>query len=125
MFKFRKVISIVLIITLICSMLPNYTGATAIDDQSKQTEKTLQNDQNLEEVVKERTANSKTFTDGKGNFLKEIYPEEIHNKVNGKYEAISEDLVNKSDNGYVETEATKLESLFPEKPSKNQLLKIW
>ncbi|USK83143.1 DNRLRE domain-containing protein [Peribacillus asahii] len=31
-------------------------------------------------------------------------------------------MVNKSDNGYVETEATKLESLFPEKPSKNQPL---
>ena len=43
-----------------------------------------------------------------------IYPEAIHNKRNGTYHEISEDLV-KTGTGYVTTEDTKLESNFPEK----------
>ncbi|KRF58741.1 hypothetical protein ASG97_22790 [Bacillus sp. Soil745] len=111
MFKFRKYIALILILALLCSILPTYTNAS----QTKQNEKEIITSDDLDEVVQERTASSKTFTDGEGNFVKEIYPEEIHNKVDGKYKTISEELVEKDNKGYIETKTTKLESMFPEK----------
>ncbi|MEI2358745.1 DNRLRE domain-containing protein [Mesobacillus zeae] len=117
MFKFRKLFSWIMILALLFSILPTYTGAidNSEDNQAKQNEQEPNTTEDLEEVVKERTASSKTFTDGEGNFVKEIYQEEIHNKEDGKYKTISEDLVKKDNNGYIETETTKLQSMFPEK----------
>ncbi|MDM5221124.1 DNRLRE domain-containing protein [Peribacillus sp. NJ11] len=114
--KFRKYIASILILALLCSLLPTYTGASSENtSQTKENEKETINTDNLDEVVKERTESSKTFTDGEGNFVKEIYPEEIHNKVDGKYKTISEELVEKDNKGYIETETTNLEFMFPEK----------
>ncbi|MDM5210821.1 DNRLRE domain-containing protein [Peribacillus sp. NJ4] len=116
MLKFRKYIASILILALLCSLLPTYTGASSENtSQTKENEKETINTDNLDEVVKERTESSKTFTDGEGNFVKEIYPEEIHNKVDGKYKTISEELVEKDNKGYIETETTNLEFMFPEK----------
>ncbi|MCP1155010.1 DNRLRE domain-containing protein [Peribacillus frigoritolerans] len=116
MFKFRKYIASILILALLCSLLPSYTGASSDNtSQTIQNEKETINTDNLDEVVKERTESSKTFTDGEGNFVKEIYPEEIHNKVDGKYKTISEELVESDNKGYIETETTNLEFMFPEK----------
>ena len=115
--EIRKYVASILIFALICSILPTYTGANDKSENSHDTQakKEPMATDPLDEVTKERTENSKTFTDGEGNFVKEIYPEEIHNKVDGKYKAISEELVEKDHNGYIETETTNLQSMFPEK----------
>jgi RHS repeat-associated protein len=114
--KFREYIASILILALISSLLPSYTGASSDNtSQTIQNEMETINTDNLDEVVKERTESSKTFTDGEGNFVKEIYQEEIHNKVDGKYKTISEELVEKDNKGYIETETTNLEFMFPEK----------
>ncbi|MGG4266077.1 DNRLRE domain-containing protein [Peribacillus simplex] len=119
MIRFRKCISFLLVLALICSLLPNYAGATSNDqtENNKQTEEV--NTENLKEIVKERTADSKTYSNGDGNFVKEIYPEEIHNKIGKNYQDISEDLVKKNKTGYLETEATNLQAEFPEELGKN------
>ncbi|KON68884.1 hypothetical protein AKG34_08845 [Peribacillus butanolivorans] len=95
MIRLRKYISFLLVFALICSLLPNYAGATSNDqtENNKQTEEV--NTENLKEIVEERTADSKTYSNGDGNFVKEIYPEEIHNKIGKNYQDISEDLVKK------------------------------
>ncbi|MCK1985796.1 MULTISPECIES: DNRLRE domain-containing protein [Peribacillus] len=116
MVEIRKYIASILILALLCSLLPSYTGASSDNtSQTIQNEKETINTDNLDEVVKERTESSKTFTDGEGNFVKEIYPEEIHNKVDGNYKTISEELVESDNKGYIETETTNLEFMFPEK----------
>lgn len=116
--KLRKYISFLLVVALICSILPTYAGATS-NDPIENNKQTLEDDiGNLEEVVEDRTADSKTYSNGEGSFVKEIYPEEIHNKVGKKYEDISEDLV-KNSKGNLETEATNLQAEFPQKASES------
>ncbi|MBK3496834.1 RHS repeat-associated core domain-containing protein [Viridibacillus sp. YIM B01967] len=120
----KKYIAQFLIFIMIVSLIPEYVGATFNEDQpdtKTQSSEHLEVTKDFNEIIKERTANSKTFTNGKGNFLKELYPEEVHNKVDGVYQEISEDLVD-GQTGYVTTEETNLESMFPEKISDDEPL---
>ena len=76
-------------------MLPSYVGAAANEQIEDDNKNEVVKTENLKEIVKERTADTKTFSNGDGNFVKEVYPEEIHNKVGKNYQEISEDLVKK------------------------------
>ncbi|MFG3613417.1 DNRLRE domain-containing protein [Rummeliibacillus stabekisii] len=116
--KWKKFIAQLTIATMMMGLIPEYAVAAYQDsnDESEEVkaEAPIKLTNDYKEIINKRTEDSKTFTNGNGNFIKEIYPEAIHNKRNGTYHEISEDLV-KTGTGYVTTEDTKLESNFPEK----------
>ncbi|MGG4155065.1 RHS repeat domain-containing protein [Peribacillus muralis] len=119
MISLRKYISMIIVFALICSLLPGYAAATS-SDHTEDNEHTEEfNTEELEEIVKERTADSKTYSDGDGNFVKEIYSEEIHNKIGNNFQDISEELINKNKTGYLETDSTNLQAEFPEELGEN------
>lgn len=121
----KKYIAQLLIFSMIVSLVPEYVGAALNENQQNskeaQSSEQLEVTKEFDEVIKERSANSKTFTNGTGDFLKEVYPEEVHNKVNGQYQEISEELVYGQD-GYMTPEETNLESMFPDKLSDDEPL---
>jgi len=109
---------------MIVSLVPEYVGAALNENQQDSKTKSseqLEVTKDFNEVVKERTANSKTFTNDKGAFLKEVYQEEVHNEVDGEYQEVSEILV-ADQRGYFITEETNLESMFPNKITDNEPL---
>lgn len=100
---FKRIISIILSVTLFISLMPVYTSANQ-GEKSDTEDKIIENIEeksitdNLEEVEEERDAYSKTFVDEEGQFTKEVYAEPIHTEINGEWEEISTDLtLNKTD----------------------------
>ncbi len=99
-------------------MIPEYVGLAYSDskeseEQQTDSEKETISTDNLKELKDKRTATTKTFTDEKGNYYKEIYAEKVHIKQNNQYEDISENLTS-TGTGYVTTDTTQLESKFPQ-----------
>ncbi|MGF9977327.1 DNRLRE domain-containing protein [Viridibacillus arvi] len=120
----KKYIAQLLIFSMIVSLVPEYVGAALNENQQDSKTKSseqLEVTKDFNEVVKERTANSKTFTNNRGAFLKEVYQEEVHNEVDGEYQEVSETLV-ADQRGYFTPEETSLESLFPNKITDNEPL---
>ncbi len=66
------------------------------------------------EVVEERTAVSKVFSNGDGTFTEEIYPEPIHTEETpGEWEEISTTLIEDPQSDSVSGEQTELQVDFP------------
>lgn len=66
------------------------------------------------ELVEERTAISKVFSNGDGTFTEEIYPEPVHTEAEaGEWEDISTDLIESLESDFISGENTQLEVEFP------------
>ncbi|RIJ63747.1 DNRLRE domain-containing protein [Rummeliibacillus sp. POC4] len=120
----KKWLSLFLVTILIVSMIPEYVGLAYSDskeseEQQTDSEKETISTDNLKELKDKRTATTKTFTDEKGNYYKEIYAEKVHVKQNNQYEDISENLTS-TGTGYVTTDTTQLESKFPQSIKNDQ-----
>jgi RHS repeat-associated protein len=87
-----------------------------ITDSEKSTDsKVDENDQpKKEEIVEERTDNTKVFDNGDGTFTKNIYFEPVHRKDGEEWEEISPELhtTTVGNEPVIETEHTLLESIF-------------
>ena len=119
---YKRAISILLCLTLLISILP--MDALANDSQASEESggNTGRTDDNSggggdgkRELVDERDAYSKTFVDDQGQLTKEIYAEPIHYKKSGKWQTISDDLVNDSGSEALETDTTQLQAKFPKR----------
>lgn len=124
----KRIISIILIITLLISILPAYTQANTGSEVEDSTEKnaiisTDEIKENSEEIESERDEYSKTFINEEGQLTTEIYAEPIHTKVDGEWEEISTDLSLNRDNGLLETETTQLEAAYPTKITSKEQIK--
>ncbi|WKB37075.1 DNRLRE domain-containing protein [Terrilactibacillus sp. S3-3] len=120
---YKRAISILLCLTLLISILLPM-DALANDSQASEESggNTGRTDDNSggggdgkRELVDERDAYSKTFVDDQGRLTKEIYAEPIHYKKSGKWQTISDDLVNDSGSEALETDTTQLQAKFPKR----------
>ncbi|MCM3318049.1 DNRLRE domain-containing protein [Rummeliibacillus stabekisii] len=121
--KFIKSVSVFTILAMLVSFIPQFAidafaennSETSTDsEETKGTEATDKLDTSaFREIKKERTETTKTFKDNNGNYYKEIYSDPIHKKDTTGYEDISENLTS-TGTGYVSTEKTSLESMFPQ-----------
>ncbi|GEL05514.1 DNRLRE domain-containing protein [Rummeliibacillus stabekisii] len=121
--KFIKSVSVFTILAMLVSFIPQFAidafaesnSETSTDsEETKGTEATDKIDTSaFREIKKERTETTKTFKDNNGNYYKEIYSDPIHKKDTTGYEDISENLTS-TGTGYVSTEKTSLESMFPQ-----------
>ncbi|WP_461611878.1 DNRLRE domain-containing protein [Cytobacillus kochii] len=127
--KLRKYFVWMLTILLVFTSIPYETFANEKDPPKKQSEeKDLSSSQEPKkdipqernEIIEERTENSKVFDNEDGTFTKNIYFDPIHIEDNGEYEDVSSDLYEtKLDNQKViETENTLLSSVFYEEMNK-------
>ncbi|WP_146551934.1 DNRLRE domain-containing protein [Rummeliibacillus sp. SL167] len=120
---FKKWLSLFLVTTLIVSMIPEYVGLAYSESKESQeptdSEKEMISTDNLKELKDKRTPTSKTFTDEKGNYYKEIYAEKVHIEQNNQYKDISENLTS-TGTGYVATDTTQLASKFPQSIKNDQ-----
>ncbi|MED4941122.1 DNRLRE domain-containing protein, partial [Heyndrickxia coagulans] len=119
---FKKHLARLLSILMIASLLPMHAGAESNDsgsghstENSTASAGTGQNeDSAYHELVSDRDAYSKTYTNNEGDFKKEIYQEPIHRKDDGKWVNISDKLVEDEDNAnVVEADNTTLDATFP------------
>jgi RHS repeat-associated protein len=85
-----------------------------IQENTNTKEDNEKNQLNKEEIVEERTDNTKVFDNGDGTFTKNIYFEPIHRKEAEEWEEISPELhtTTVGDEPVIETENTLLESIF-------------
>lgn len=125
--KFTKIISIMTVFAMLFTILPEFAIEAFAEEKKNLASSSVSSEENpdeeldmsrLKEVKKERTSNTKTFTDSNGSFYKEIYPEAIHTKEDTGYEEISENLTS-TGTGYVSTENTNLEASFPQSIKKD------
>lgn len=121
--KFIKSVSVFTILAMLVSFIPQFaidafaqsnSEPSTDSEETKGTEATDKLDTSaFREIKKERTETTKTFKDNNGNYYKEIYSDPIHKKDATGYEDISENLTS-TGTGYVSTEKTSLESMFPQ-----------
>lgn len=117
--NFKKLISVFLVFLLIISSIPEY-AALAFSEKNVETnvEKEMTNTpistEKMDELKSKRTEYTKTFTNGDGQYYKEIYAEPIHSKQGKNYEEISDNLAIEK-TATLSTENTSLEASFPEK----------
>jgi len=125
--KFTKIISMMTVFAMLFTILPEFAIEAFAEEKKTLANPSVSSEENpdeeldmskLKEVKKERTSNTKTFTDSNGSFYKEIYPEAIHTKEDTGYEEISENLTS-TGTGYVSTENTNLEASFPQSIKKD------
>ena len=125
--KFTKIISIMTVFAMLFTILPEFAIEAFAEEKKNLASSSVSSEENpdeeldmsrLKEVKKERTSNTKTFTDSNGSFYKEIYPEAIHTKEDTGYEEISENLTS-TGTGYVSTKNTNLEASFPQSIKKD------
>lgn len=118
---FKKLLPILLCLTLFISILPIHTLAETGPVDSAENE--LANkaaSEELEEVESERDEFSKTYVDEEGNFTKEIYADPIHTEIEGEMTEISTDVTLDKAEGVLETESTKLEAAYPAEMSSDE-----
>lgn len=121
--KFIKSVSVFTILAMLVSFIPQFAidafaesrSETATESEGTKETETKENldTYTFKEIKKERTETTKTFKDSNGNYYKEIYSDSIHHKEQTGYEDISENLTS-TGTGYVTTENTTLESMFPQ-----------
>lgn len=125
-----RLLSKFLIALLIISSIPEFAvmaysetkeekSATTQPEDEDITLENLDELEGVEELEKERTPSTKTYTDGEGQYYKELYAEPIHSKENKKMEEIDETL-NVEDKNNISTTNTDLEVTFPRSIKKDQ-----
>ncbi|WP_147016195.1 DNRLRE domain-containing protein, partial [Kurthia sibirica] len=124
--KINKLLIIVITVSMIISMLPDLAikaYAESINNVSteKDVKKKKVSTDNLTEINKERTPYTKTFTDGNGQYFKEIYAEKVHSKENKNYEEIDDNLVSIGTD-YISTHNTELNAKFPQSIKNDQTI---
>lgn|GEM_PF-746195 len=84
------------------------------DSNNNVDESSISKNGKYNELVEQRTFNTKTFTNGSGQFYKEIFAEPVHIKTKNKYEEIDNSLsTNKDEEDTLTTENTSLQAEFP------------
>lgn len=118
---FKKLLIVLLCLTLFISILPIHILAETGPVESAENElATKAASEELEEVESERDEFSKTYVDEEGNFTKEIYAEPIHTEIDGELTEISTDVKLDKAKGMLETESTQLEAAYPAEMSSDE-----
>ncbi|MCO7125914.1 DNRLRE domain-containing protein [Sporolactobacillus shoreicorticis] len=122
--QLKKWLCTLLCAALIISLLPSVASADSAGSQKEKVDQSASasSNQTKKELVSERDAYSKTFVDSKGQRTKEIYATPIHHKKSGKWEKISNDLVQSADRNELQTDSTSLKAVFPKVFNENKAI---